>query len=254
MLIFWLIFQGWGGGPRSSKEDATARERPRSNPRETHERQPEARGERESPSKRKWFFPPNWFVSFSPFHIHPTSWAFDNFGTWPKAKEEVEALEKKMVQLENELSDTQTKLETATKNLEEKEKALQNVSFFHPEGVKFNPFVWFAWSMHDEPSMSKSNNLAIRILIIYKNRVHFQVTCSAWSWSRESTRPVFRRDFWRHDFEVFRHMTLSWNFALDLGSFANCPKSLWNYFNHLFSNSFEKFNCKKNYPKKIWFL
>ena len=46
-----------------------------------------------------------------------------------------------MVQLENELSDTQTKLETATKNLEEKEKALQNVSFFHPEGVKFKPFV-----------------------------------------------------------------------------------------------------------------
>ena len=34
-----------------------------------------------------------------------------------------------MGQLENELSDTQTKLETATKNLEEKEKALQNVSF-----------------------------------------------------------------------------------------------------------------------------
>ena len=34
-----------------------------------------------------------------------------------------------MGQLENELSDTQTKLETATKNLEEKEKALQNVRF-----------------------------------------------------------------------------------------------------------------------------
>ena len=33
-----------------------------------------------------------------------------------------------MGQLENELTDTQTKLETATKNLEEKEKALQNVS------------------------------------------------------------------------------------------------------------------------------
>ena len=44
-----------------------------------------------------------------------------------KAKEEVEALEKKMVQLENELAQTQTNLDTATHNLEEKEKALQNV-------------------------------------------------------------------------------------------------------------------------------
>ena len=79
-----------------------------------------------------------------------------------------------MVQLENELSDTQTKLETATKNLEEKEKALQNVSFFHPDWgceVQFNPFVWFAWSMHDEPSMS--NNLAIRIL----NLDYLQKSC-----------------------------------------------------------------------------
>ena len=45
-----------------------------------------------------------------------------------KAKEEVEALEKKMVQLENELTQTQTNLDTASVNLEEKEKALQNVS------------------------------------------------------------------------------------------------------------------------------
>ena len=44
-----------------------------------------------------------------------------------QAKEEVEALEKKMQQLENELVQTQTNLETATHNLEEKEKALQNV-------------------------------------------------------------------------------------------------------------------------------
>ena len=34
-----------------------------------------------------------------------------------------------MQQLENELAQTQTNLETATHNLEEKEKALQNVSF-----------------------------------------------------------------------------------------------------------------------------
>ena len=34
-----------------------------------------------------------------------------------------------MQQLENELTQTQTNLETATHNLEEKEKALQNVSF-----------------------------------------------------------------------------------------------------------------------------
>ena len=45
-----------------------------------------------------------------------------------KAKEEVEALEKKMQQLEHELTQTQTNLDTATHNLEEKEKALQNVS------------------------------------------------------------------------------------------------------------------------------
>ena len=39
----------------------------------------------------------------------------------------MEALEKKMVQLENELAQTQTNLETATQNLEEKERELQNV-------------------------------------------------------------------------------------------------------------------------------
>ena len=41
-----------------------------------------------------------------------------------------------MQQLENELVQTQTNLETATKNLEEKEKALQNVSFWEM-AVKF---------------------------------------------------------------------------------------------------------------------
>ena len=50
-----------------------------------------------------------------------------NVWIW-KAKEEVEALEKKMQQLEHELTQTQTNLDTATHNLEEKEKALQNVS------------------------------------------------------------------------------------------------------------------------------
>ena len=42
-----------------------------------------------------------------------------------------------MQQLENELAQTQTNLETATHNLEEKEKALQNVSFFCKKVVKF---------------------------------------------------------------------------------------------------------------------
>ena len=51
-----------------------------------------------------------------------------SFLSFIKAKEEVEALEKKMVQLENELTQTQTNLDTASVNLEEKEKALQNVS------------------------------------------------------------------------------------------------------------------------------
>ena len=45
-----------------------------------------------------------------------------------QAKEEVEALEKKMVQLENELTTTTTNLENTVRKLEEREKALQNVS------------------------------------------------------------------------------------------------------------------------------
>ena len=45
-----------------------------------------------------------------------------------QAKEEVEALEKKMVQLENELVTTTTNLDNTVKKLEEREKALQNVS------------------------------------------------------------------------------------------------------------------------------
>ena len=45
-----------------------------------------------------------------------------------QAKEEVEALEKKMVQLENELSTTTTNLENTVRKLDEREKALQNVS------------------------------------------------------------------------------------------------------------------------------
>ena len=93
ILLFRLIFQGWGGGPRSSKEDATARERPRSNPRETHERQPEARGERESPSKRKLSRPRDWFVSlfFSSIFL-PCLWKSGHFlkgqgGSWGTGKE-----------------------------------------------------------------------------------------------------------------------------------------------------------------------
>ena len=46
-----------------------------------------------------------------------------------QAKEEVEALEKKMVQLENELVTTTTNLDNTVKKLEEREKALQNVSW-----------------------------------------------------------------------------------------------------------------------------
>ena len=40
----------------------------------------------------------------------------------------MEALEKKLVQLENELSQTTTNLENSNTKLEEREKALQNVS------------------------------------------------------------------------------------------------------------------------------
>ena len=40
----------------------------------------------------------------------------------------MEALEKKMVQLENELSTTTSNLENSIKKLEDREKALQNVS------------------------------------------------------------------------------------------------------------------------------
>ncbi len=43
-----------------------------------------------------------------------------------------------MQQLENELAQTQTNLETATHNLEEKEKALQNVMIRKGPGSKEN--------------------------------------------------------------------------------------------------------------------
>ena len=55
-----------------------------------------------------------------------------------------------MQQLENELAQTQTNLETATHNLEEKEKALQNVSFLRlckkKNVLKFLVFLKIAWS------------------------------------------------------------------------------------------------------------
>lgn len=47
---------------------------------------------------------------------------------WPQAEEEVRELQKKMQQLENDLDQTQEKLMAANQRLEEKEKALQNVS------------------------------------------------------------------------------------------------------------------------------
>ena len=46
-----------------------------------------------------------------------------------QAEEEVRDLQKKMQQLENDLDQTQEKLMAANQRLEEKEKALQNVSF-----------------------------------------------------------------------------------------------------------------------------
>ena len=52
-----------------------------------------------------------------------------------QAKEEVEALEKKMVQLENELTTTTTNLDNTVKKLEEREKALQNVSLHAQDTV-----------------------------------------------------------------------------------------------------------------------
>ena len=45
-----------------------------------------------------------------------------------QAEEEVRELQKKMQQLENDLDQTQEKLMNANQRLEEKEKALQNVS------------------------------------------------------------------------------------------------------------------------------
>lgn len=45
-----------------------------------------------------------------------------------QAEEEVRDLQKKMQQLENDLDQTQEKLMNANQRLEEKEKALQNVS------------------------------------------------------------------------------------------------------------------------------
>ena len=54
-----------------------------------------------------------------------------------------------MQQLENELAQTQTNLETATHNLEEKEKALQNVSFLQlckKNCFEILVFLKIAWS------------------------------------------------------------------------------------------------------------
>ena len=51
-----------------------------------------------------------------------------NFPNCLKAEEEVRELQKKMQQLENDLDQTQEKLMNANQRLEEKEKALQNVS------------------------------------------------------------------------------------------------------------------------------
>ena len=66
-----------------------------------------------------------------------------------------------MGQLENELSDTQTKLETATKNLEEKEKALQNVSFVFDGISSVCSFCSNAWWCHPD---SKSWSLNPQII------------------------------------------------------------------------------------------
>ena len=62
-----------------------------------------------------------------------------------QAKEEVEALEKKMVQLENELATTTTNLENSNKRLEEREKALQNVSHTIKTSVLHDAYCLIAW-------------------------------------------------------------------------------------------------------------
>lgn len=75
-----------------------------------------------------------------------------------------------MGQLENELTDTQTKLETATKNLEEKEKALQNVSLDGLsicDAVNANP-------MHDMMS-------GFQILILADHWIRKVLMTSVWS-------------------------------------------------------------------------
>ena len=58
----------------------------------------------------------------------PPAWIPLTFPTFVKAEEEVRELQKKMQQLENDLDQTQEKLMNANQRLEEKEKALQNVS------------------------------------------------------------------------------------------------------------------------------
>ena len=133
---------GRGGGARAAEEDAAARERPRPDAGEAHERQPEARGEGEGPAERESTAARHTLISPFSLPLFPIAAAVDRkrnetrrrrrvaaapFKPPRKAKEEVETLEKKMQQLENELAQTQTNLETASHNLEEKEKALQNV-------------------------------------------------------------------------------------------------------------------------------
>ena len=54
-----------------------------------------------------------------------------------------------MQQLEHELTQTQTNLDQATHNLEEKEKALQNVS------VKQSSFFFNAWFMYANANKAK---------------------------------------------------------------------------------------------------
>jgi outer membrane murein-binding lipoprotein Lpp len=58
-----------------------------------------------------------------------------------QAEEEVRDLQKKMQQLENDLDQTQEKLMAANQRLEEKEKALQNVS----HTFQTNDFIFFSF-------------------------------------------------------------------------------------------------------------
>ena len=107
-----------------------------------------------------------------------------------------------MGQLENELTDTQTKLETATKNLEEKEKALQNVSLDGLsicDAVNANP-------MHDMMSGFQILILADHWIckVLMTSVWSFWVTFNAWFFSFFTERNQFSCFFTAVVWRVFQ--------------------------------------------------